>query len=152
MLTGEALDYNLTKLTFNHSLNNIVGGDSLVTRETLRLQREAEEKRKQVSYQKITTDNPYPYGWCTWYVAQQKGIHTSFGNAKEWPVNSQTPQVGAVMVTYESWRGHVAFVESVNGDQITVSEMNFGKGFSMFGKVSKRTVNIRLIPLKGFLI
>ena len=37
-----------------------------------------------------------------------------------------TPKVGAIMVTWERYLGHVAYVESVNADgPWTVSEMNY---------------------------
>ena len=52
------------------------------------------------------------------------------------------------MVTYESRMGHVAYVTGVDGDTVTVSEMNYAG----FGRVSTRTVNIHSIPLKGFLL
>jgi len=80
---------------------------------------------------------PYPnrfaYGYCTWYVANKRFIPW-LGNAIDWWPNAraygqaegQLPKVGAVMVTRESGYGHVAYVESVNGDgSWTVSEMNF---------------------------
>ncbi|HEV3233755.1 MAG TPA: CHAP domain-containing protein, partial [Candidatus Dormibacteraeota bacterium] len=65
------------------------------------------------------------------------------GNAIEWWPNARsfgfaegsTPKVGAIMVTRESWYGHVAYVESVDPDGgFTVSEMNY-KGF---GVISQR--------------
>ena len=55
------------------------------------------------------------------------------GNAGWWYANAAaqgyavgpTPKVGAIMVTWESLAGHVAYVESVNADgSWTVSEMN----------------------------
>jgi surface antigen len=47
------------------------------------------------------------------------------------------PKVGAIMVTWESYLGHVAYVESVSADgSWTVSEMNF----VAFGVISTRTI------------
>lgn len=79
----------------------------------------------------------FPYGQCTWYVAQ-KTIVTWSGHAKSWLVNARAagyqtgsvPQVGAIMVMTEGgWMGraygHVAYVESINGSWITISEMNY---------------------------
>lgn len=129
-------------------------GDSLQQREEADRQKQlavgrvskTSNTRSQTSYGGSPT--PYPYGWCTWYAAQQKGISTNYGNARNWPVNSKEPQVGAVAVTYESRLGHVAYVIAVNGDNITLREMNYAG----WGKVSTRTVNYHKLPLKGFLI
>jgi surface antigen len=50
------------------------------------------------------------------------------------------------MVTWESWWGHVAYVESVDGSCWTVSEMNY-KGF---GIVDYRHICPGQVPLIGF--
>jgi LysM repeat protein len=75
----------------------------------------------------------FPVGWCTYYVATWRNV-TWRGDAGWWydnaraqgyPVGSK-PKVGAIMVTWESYLGHVAYVESVNADgSWTVSEMNY---------------------------
>jgi hypothetical protein len=80
----------------------------------------------------------FPWGWRTWYVSSKRYVPW-MGNAIEWYGNArsmgfaegQKPQVGAIMVTRESWWGHVAYVESVDADGgFTVSEMNY-KGFGI---------------------
>ncbi|MFY9615096.1 MAG: CHAP domain-containing protein [Candidatus Dormiibacterota bacterium] len=84
----------------------------------------------------------FSWGWCTWYVSSRRYVPW-MGNAIEWWPNARsfgfaegsTPKVGAIMVTRESWYGHVAYVESVDPDGgFTVSEMNY-KGF---GVISQR--------------
>lgn len=88
----------------------------------------------------------FPWGQCTWYIAQLRKIPWG-GNAKSWLNNAQQhgfqtgkePQVGAIVATNETWYGHVAYVEAVNGDFITVSEMSLGRGIK----------NIRTIPVKS---
>ena len=99
--------------------------------------------------------NHFSYGYCTWYVATRRFVPW-FGNAIEWWPNArgygfpegQSPQVGAIMVTRESWFGHVAYVEAVNGDgSWTVSEMNFA-GWAM---VDRRTIKPGQVPLVGFI-
>jgi surface antigen len=47
------------------------------------------------------------------------------------------PKVGAIIVTSWSWYGHVGYVEKVEGDMITFSEMNY-KGWRI---ISQRTLN-----------
>ncbi len=75
----------------------------------------------------------FPVGWCTYYVATWRNV-TWRGDAGWWYDNARaqgyavgpTPKVGAIMVTWESYLGHVAYVEAVNADgSWTVSEMNY---------------------------
>ncbi len=97
----------------------------------------------------------FAYGYCTWYVASRRPIPWSgdawqwFGNAKAMGFRTgNTPQPGAIMVTWESWVGHVAYVEQVNADgSFVVSEMNY-RGW---GIISTRTLRTRDVPLIGFI-
>ena len=86
----------------------------------------------------------FPPGWCTYYVATKRNV-TWRGDAGFWYQNASAagypvgpkPKVGAIMVTWESYLGHVAYVEAVNADgSWTVSEMNF----VAFGVISQRTI------------
>ncbi|HVS48222.1 MAG TPA: LysM peptidoglycan-binding domain-containing protein [Candidatus Dormibacteraeota bacterium] len=86
----------------------------------------------------------FPAGWCTWYVATKRNV-TWRGDAGYWYSNAsaqgypvgQTPKVGAIMVTWESWAGHVAYVEAVNPDgSWVVSEMNY----IAFNVINERTI------------
>lgn len=85
------------------------------------------------------TANSYAYGWCTWYAAMRRAelgrpIGEHWGNASSWAWSAAaqgfavgtTPAVGAVMANSGGYGGygHVAIVESVDGDSITISEMN----------------------------
>ncbi len=78
-------------------------------------------------------NNRFPVGWCTYYVATWRNV-TWAGDAGWWYDNAKAqgyavgsqPRVGAIMVTWESYLGHVAYVEAVNADgSWTVSEMNY---------------------------
>jgi len=86
----------------------------------------------------------FPAGWCTYYVATKRNVPWR-GDAWQWWGNAAAmgypegskPKVGAIMVTWESSLGHVAYVESVNADgSWTVSEMNF----VAFDVISTRTI------------
>lgn len=96
----------------------------------------------------------YPYGWCTYYVSTRREVG-QWGNAKNWLYGAAqsgyptgtTPQVGAVVVTAESWLGHVAYVEAVGQTTITFSEMN-AMGW---GVVSQRTVPINYNRIRGYI-
>lgn len=98
----------------------------------------------------------FPYGNCTYYVAQKRQIPWT-GNAGTWLNGAKSygyetgssPKSGAIVVTSEgsSKVGHVAYVESVDGDNITVSEMNYNG----FGKISTRTISANYKLIKGFI-
>jgi len=97
----------------------------------------------------------FPYGQCTWYVASRRPIPWE-GNAGDWFAAAQAlswptgqmPQPGAIMVTWESWYGHVAYVEKVNPDgSWVVSEMNYAG----WGAVDQRTIKPGQVPLIGFI-
>ena len=96
----------------------------------------------------------FPYGYCTWYVASRRYVPWG-GNAGTWLYHakaagyatSKTPRVGSIMVSSESWWGHVAIVEKVSGSTITISEMNY-KGWA---KKSTRTLDAKSRVIKGFI-
>lgn len=101
--------------------------------------------------------NHFSYGYCTWYVANRRCIPW-FGNAWEWYGNAQAygypvgqqARVGAVAVWDQrmSGYGHVAYVESVQADGFTVSEMNY----NAWGQVNSRFVPYSNPgPLTGFI-
>ncbi len=103
---------------------------------------------------KAGTGHKFPYGYCTWYVAQKRYIPWG-GNAGTWLYHAKargyktgkTPKKGAIMVSSESWWGHVAIVEKVGKGTITVSEMNY-KGWA---KVSRRTISTKSRAIKGYI-
>ena len=96
----------------------------------------------------------FPYGQCTWYVAQHRYIPWG-GNAGTWLYHARaygaktgkTPKVGAIVVTSESWYGHVAIVTKVKGGKITIKEMNY-KGWAI---ASTRTLSARSRVIKGYI-
>lgn len=97
----------------------------------------------------------FPYGYCTYYVSQRRFIPWS-GNAIAWLRGAQsfgfatgsTPQVGAIVVTSEGgYTGHVGMIDAVNGNEITITEMNF-KGF---GVVSSRTISSGYGSIMGYI-
>lgn len=99
--------------------------------------------------------NHFPYGYCTWFVAQKRFVPWH-GNAGTWLYNAKsmgyatgkTPRVGSIIVTTESpYYGHVAIVEKVNNGVITISEMNY-KGWA---KKSTRTLSAASRVIKGYI-
>lgn len=104
---------------------------------------------------KAGTGHRFPYGYCTWYVAQKRYVPWG-GNAGTWLYHARamgyktgkTPTVGSIVVTTDNaYYGHVALVEKVSGGTITVSEMNY-RGW---GKVNKRVVATSSRSIKGYI-
>jgi surface antigen len=90
--------------------------------------------------------NGYAFGYCTYYVATRRSIPSNWGNANNWYYAAQAsgfsvgtvPVPGAIAWTGAGYYGHVAYVESVSGGNVTVSEMNFNGGWD---RVSYRTTS-----------
>lgn len=104
---------------------------------------------------KAGTGHRFPYGYCTWYVAQKRYVPWS-GNAGTWLYRAKslgyktgkTPKAGAIVVTTEDrYYGHVAYVEKVSGGNITVSEMNY----TGWAKTSRRTLPANSRVIKGYI-
>jgi surface antigen len=104
----------------------------------------------------VAPGNRFPYGYCTWFVYNLRPVPW-LGNAIEWFgqaqaygwATGQTPRPGAIMVTTESYFGHVAYVQSVapDGSSWTVVEMNF-RGWAI---VDTRTIHRGYAPVLGFI-
>lgn len=97
----------------------------------------------------------FPYGWCTWYVATRRYVPWG-GNAGTWIHNckrygfktGRTPVVGAIVVTRESWWGHVGYVEAVySNGTFKISEMNYGG----WGRTSTRVLSYSAPQIMGFI-
>lgn len=97
----------------------------------------------------------FPYGYCTWYVAQKRYVPWG-GNAGAWLYNAKaygyktgkTPVPGAIVVTTEdAYYGHVAYVESVGSGTITISEMNYVG----WGVKSTRTLSQKSGVIRGYI-
>jgi len=97
----------------------------------------------------------FPYGYCTYYVSQRRNVTWS-GNAIAWLSNARaqgmptgdTATAGAIIVTTEGgYTGHVAYVESIDGDNVTISEMNY-RGW---GVVSSRTISASSSFIRGYI-
>jgi surface antigen len=102
----------------------------------------------------------YPFGQCTWWVAQKRAI-PAWGNANTWLPNARAagfrvcegrdciPEVGAVIVTIGNnpRYGHVAYVIGVSAETVTFSEMNtIG-----WGRINTRTLRIGSRRIVGYI-
>jgi hypothetical protein len=99
----------------------------------------------------------FEWGNCTWWVAQRRAV-TWLGNGGEWYANAKAqgyavgdqPLPGAILVRQSAspgGYGHVAYVESVDGNSFTVSEMNV----SGVGQLTTRTYNTVSDPPPGLI-
>jgi surface antigen len=87
---------------------------------------------------------------CVSYMRWRTGINVgSIGNARNHPVNSQTPKVGAIIVTYESARGHVGVVGSWDENYVYLeSEANYSRCSLTKG----RAIPIHSKVIKGYYV
>lgn len=89
--------------------------------------------------------NGYSYGYCTYYVASRRAVPSSWGNANQWLYYARAsgfstgsvPVAGAIAWTGYGYYGHVAYVEYVSGNMVTVSEMNYNGNWN---RATSRTV------------
>jgi hypothetical protein len=109
--------------------------------------------------QEARRGNPGVFDWgnCTWWVAQRRAV-TWLGNGGEWYANARAqgyavgeqPLPGAILVRQSASAGgygHVAYVESVDGNSFTVSEMNVNG----IGELTTRTYNTVSDPPPGLI-
>lgn len=104
---------------------------------------------------KVGQGHRFPYGYCTWFVAQKRYVPWG-GNAGTWLFNARAfgyktgknPTVGSIVVTTENrYYGHVAVVEKVSSETITVSEMNY----TGWAKKSVRQLSRSSRVIKGYI-
>lgn len=102
---------------------------------------------KAPSYNVSSAGNTYAYGWCTWYVKSRKpSLPNNLGHAGAWVGNAaahgyatgSTPVPGAIGAA----GNHVVYVESVNGNMVTISEMAYAGGVGV--------QNFRTVPASSF--
>lgn len=80
---------------------------------------------------------------CVSYARYKTGINVGpIGLAKYHPVNSTVPIIGGLIVTYESWRGHLGVVVGISATTVTIDDYNY----------SPCAHTIRELPLDSSLI
>ncbi|MEZ4180004.1 MAG: LysM peptidoglycan-binding domain-containing protein [Candidatus Doudnabacteria bacterium] len=90
----------------------------------------------------LKRNNRFAAGHCTDYVARKVKV-TWRGNANQWPSNARAqgytvdrnPVAGAILVTNESWWGHVSYIEKVVGSKVYISEWNYAGLFNTTHRV-----------------
>ncbi|EKD55976.1 MAG: LysM protein [uncultured bacterium] len=132
---------------------------TIVSTQLIKKNNRAVLSREQIRTQNNNTPrqfNGYLYGFCTWYVANiRTDIANNWGNAKYWFRSAKRDgfntgyhaQVGAIVTTNESWAGHVAYVDSVSDNTITVTEMN-KVGWN---RISKRVIDKKSSIIQGYI-
>lgn len=79
--------------------------------------------------------NTYSYGYCTWYVKNRRpDLPNNLGNADTWTIRARAQGIPTGRTARPGAVGqqgmHVVYVESVNGNMMTISEMNY-KGWNI---------------------
>jgi surface antigen len=125
---------------------------SLIVAKTLRLQQLAPSSSKGGFG---AAGNPYEFPECTWYAWSRRTDLPRFaGNALSWAADARAdgiptgtmPVAGAIAVFQPGQDGafppygHVAYVESVSGGAMTISEMNWGSTYAERSHVHYRTL------------
>ena len=94
------------------------------------------------TYRGSSAGNTYGYGWCTWWAKQMRpDLPNNLGNGGQWVARAaaqgiptgSVAQAGAIAEI----PGHVAYVESVNGNMMTITE--YGWNYTQ-GQFNRRTV------------
>lgn len=109
---------------------------------------------KSVAASEVKNPSWFAFGNCTRYAATRFPVTWS-GDAREWTGNARAqgytvdkvPEAGALLVTAESKYGHVLYIESVTGEMMYVTEMNFGKDNK--NKVTDRHISIHNKVIRG---
>lgn len=90
----------------------------------------------------LKRNNRFAPGHCTDYVARKVKV-TWRGNGGQWHINAaaqgylvdRNPVAGAILVTNESWWGHVAYIEKVVGTKVHISEWNYAGLYTKTNRV-----------------
>lgn len=63
---------------------------------------------------------------CVSYARWKSGINVGpIGLAKYHPINSALPHIGDIIVTYESWAGHVGVVVGITTTTVVIDDYNY---------------------------
>jgi hypothetical protein len=122
----------------------VVGESKVQEEERLALEKAKAEERQRPKpvVKKVTPTKTTPTGSnsviinstsanlcsCVLFAKAKSGRNPgSVGFARNWPVNSQTPQVGAVILTRESSAGHAGVVTGVDSEWVYVNDANYSR-------------------------
>lgn len=84
---------------------------------------------------------------CVSYARWRSGINVgSIGVARNHPVNSQTPSIGAIAITYESSAGHLSYIVDIDANYIYVDEANYSRCRVTY----RRAIPINSKLIKGY--
>ena len=102
-----------------------------------------EYQTRQAAQKKSNGFNPCS---CVSYARWATGIDVGpIYLAKYHPVNSSTPAVGGLAITYESWAGHISVVTAISEQTFRVKEYNYSSC-----KYTERELPQNYRLLKGF--
>lgn len=124
-----------------HDESSVLEGDRAVAEQ---LYQQWLTKPKTQSLKKPADYNPCS---CVSYARWRSGINVgSIGVARNHPVNSQTPSIGAIAITYESSAGHLSYIVDMDDTYIYVDEANYTRCRVTY----RRAIPINSKLIKGY--
>ncbi len=82
---------------------------------------------------------------CVYFAKAITGYNKTVGAARNWPINTKIPLVGEVVVTKESYTGHVIVITAVRPGEIDIVEGNY-----LHCKATQRTLPLTDPLIKGY--
>lgn len=95
-----------------------------------------------VQAQYVPTPVRYNSASCVLYAKQLTGYNKPVGLAKNWPVNSQQPSLGAVVIFKYV---HVAVITDIASDSFIITEANY-----IHNKISTRSLPFDDPSIRGY--
>lgn len=90
--------------------------------------------------------NSLAYNCVTYARSIGANVPSGYGYARNLPIQTKTPYVGATIVTYESSAGHVGMVIAVENGVVHIQDGNYRRGYA-----TKRTLPITSGLIKGYI-
>ena len=95
----------------------------------------------------LTKPTSYNACSCVSYARWRSGMNVGpIGVARNHPVNTHTPSIGALAVTYESGAGHLSYIVDMDDKFIYVDEANYSRCKVTY----RRAIPINSKLIKGF--
>lgn len=105
------------------------------TVETVRVEHEKRIALEKKQRQNLAANPKGNYCSCVTYAKSKTTFKTPIGIARRWPVNAKIGSVGGVIITNESWAGHVAVIVAINDLGYVLDEANYSRCRKTYGRV-----------------
>lgn len=85
--------------------------------------------------------------WSYVYYRLNGNMPIGYGFARNYPVNSLTPRLGGIIITYESKAGHMGIIAGVDDKYVTIDDYNYKRCGHTVRKLARNSPLI-----KGYII